>query len=342
MASESSGGNEYLSTLPSNIFYNNIKKNHSDLSGYSEQCDTNSVNNYKEEAKQICKNILRYLDKYAASIDNKTEYDVCILLNYWIYDTLTEILGSENTSKKINLAFGSLQWMWNYPVDALKRTAYYNKCQPNFDIVKHEDWKKRKELYEYYVDYKTILYTANNFDKTCNEFYKRIEEKKKLYEYFEEICDSKPAECPNFYEQCKEYKPELVLHNFSCHENIVAAKNALATQHTLIQGLSDGDRARDPNSSEHGADSSEMGITQDNFDVGTKVGKSILGLAPIAITASALYKFTPMGLWIRKLTGSNQNITGNMDGEDGFLDHTQDSSNILFNGAENYISYQPI
>ncbi|SBT02773.1 PIR Superfamily Protein [Plasmodium ovale curtisi] len=332
---------EYLSVLPSNIFYDDINKNHSNLSDYSKLCDTNSVNNYKKEAKEICEKILRYLDKHATLIDNKTEYDVCILLNYWIHDALTNLLGSENISNKINLAFASLQWMWNYPINALKGTSYYDKCKPNYDIFKYEDWEKRRELYEYYVDYKTIFSTVENFDKTCNEFYKRIDKKKMLYDHFDEICESKPDECPDFYEKCKEYKPELVLHNFSCHEEMEAAKNPRPNEQAL-NGPVDGDSAPGPDLSGHGAVSSEMEMTQENSDIGTKVGKSVLGIAPIALTASALYKFTPLGPWIRKLIGSNYNITGNMDGEDGFLDHTQESGNMIFDGGDNYISYEPI
>ncbi|SBS95133.1 PIR Superfamily Protein [Plasmodium ovale curtisi] len=144
------------------------------------------------------------------------------------------------------------------------------------------------------------------------------------------------------YEKCKDYNPDSVLPTLPCHVQMVVAKNDLASQEDTGQGLVDGPHPHDSDFSGHRAASSEAGMTEVNTDIGIKVGKSILGIAPIALTASALYKFTPMGLWIRKLTGSNQNITGNMDGEDGFLDHTQDSSNILFNGAENYISYQPI
>ncbi|SBS91629.1 unspecified product [Plasmodium ovale curtisi] len=58
--------------------------------------------------------------------------------------------------------------------------------------------------------------------------------------------------------------------------------------------------------------------------------------------SSSKTQFTPIVPWILKFTGSNHNITGNMDGEDGFFDHTQELSNMFFGDGDNYISYQPI
>ncbi|SBT52476.1 PIR Superfamily Protein [Plasmodium ovale wallikeri] len=133
---------ENLNSLPSNIFYNNIKRNHSDLSDYSYKCDTTSAKYYKNEAKLIYEKIIRYLDKHTELIDNKTEYDVCMLLNYWIYDVLTEIRGFQNISKNFILAFSHLQIIWCYPNAELKKTTYYNKCNQNFDIFNPDYWNE--------------------------------------------------------------------------------------------------------------------------------------------------------------------------------------------------------
>ncbi|SBT84068.1 PIR protein [Plasmodium ovale] len=336
------GSEMYLRDLPSQMFYNIIKKEYPDLSDYSQKCDTTSLQYHKNEAKQICEKILRYLDKYAAFIDNKTEYDVCILLNYWIYDELTDIFGSENISNNFNLAFSDIQMMWSYPSKELQKTSYYNKCKPKFEIFNHEDWKKRRELYEYYVDYKTIFNTAKSYDNVCREYYKKIEQKKYLFEHFDSLCDSKPNQCPDFYEKSKDYNPESVLPTLPCHVQMEPSKNYLATHEDSEQGLVDGPRPYGSDLSIHRAGSSEAGMTHENSDIGTKVGKSILGIIPIALTASALYKFTPFGPWIRKIAGSNYNITGNIHGDNAFLDRTQESDNMFFDSGENYISYQPI
>ncbi|SBS89162.1 PIR Superfamily Protein [Plasmodium ovale curtisi] len=328
---------KYLSVLPSVKFYNTVKTNYSDLSNYSQQCDSYPVH-HKNEAKQICEKILRYLHKHTALIDDKTEYDVCILLNYWIYDELTDIFGAKYISDKFNLAFSSVQYIWDYPNAQLKKTSYYNKCNPNFDLFKPDNWKRRRELYEYYVDYKTIFSIAKSFDNVCKEIYKKIEKKKELYEYFGNICRTKSDDCPEFYNDFIPYNPTLVLPTLTCPDNINLPRvaeddsQALSLHHNLAQEEETGPRPYN----------SDTELTQQNSDIGKKVGKSVLGIAPIALTASALYKFTPLGPWIRKLAGSNHNITCNIDGDNEFLDHTQESGNIFFDDRENYISYQPI
>ncbi|SBT55648.1 PIR Superfamily Protein [Plasmodium ovale wallikeri] len=274
---------KYLSVLPSVEFYNIMKSDYDDLSNYN----------------------------------NKTEYDVCILLNYWIYDELKEIFGADNISNKFNLAFSSIQYIWDYPNAKLKNTPYYNKCKPNFDIFKPDDWERRRELYEYYVDYETIFSTAKSFDNVCKEMYKKIQEKKELYEHFDDICHSKQKECPIHYDKYEMYSPTLVLPTLICPDNMNPPRVLEAASPTLFT---------------HDASEQEE----------ETVGKSVLGIAPIALTASALYKFTPLGPWLRKLAGSNHNITGNIDGDNEFLDHTQESGNMFFDGGENYISYQPM
>lgn len=121
-------------------------------------------------------------------------------------------------------------------------------------------------------------------------YYKYIGGKQKLYEYFECLCFHKWTECSDLYEKSKDYNPELMLRNFSCHEDMIAAKNALAIQQASRQGLVGIASTRGPNSSGYGAGSSKMGMKPENSYIGTKVGKSVLGIAPIALGASALYK----------------------------------------------------
>ncbi|SCA48139.1 PIR protein [Plasmodium ovale] len=328
-----------FSYLPSEKFYNDIKKEYEDLINYSELCDTNSVHNFKNEAKQICKKILRYLDKYPVYKDEKYGFDVCKLMNYWIYDALTGIFGAENTSN-IEIAFGSLQMMWSYPNDKLQKTKYYKKCEPNFDIFKHVDWKKIRELYEYYVDYTTLFGLAQSFDDKC-EYYKKIETKKTLYEHFDYACLSNESNCPEIYEKCRYYNPEKVLSGLPCHtemEEKKAALKASSSHNTPGKEQQTGDHGPSPGFPVVETGSNKE-MTQENSEIGTKIGHSVLGVAPVLLTATALYRYTPVGSWIRKLGGYNQSGISDMN---GFASYTQESGNMFSDSIENYISYQPI
>ncbi|SBT01161.1 PIR Superfamily Protein [Plasmodium ovale curtisi] len=292
-----------FSYLPSEKFYNDIKKEYEDLINYSELRDTNSVHNFKNEAKQICKKILRYLDKYPVYNDEKYGFD-------------------------------------SYPNDKLQKTKYYKKCEPNFDIFKHVDWKKIRELYEYYVDYTTLFGLAQSFDDKC-EYYKKIETKKTLYKHFDYACLSNESNCPEIYEKCRYYNPEKVLSGLSCHTKMEEKKFALkasSSHNTPGKEQETGDHGPRPGFPVVGT-GSDKEMTQENSEIGTKIGHSVLGVAPVLLTATALYRYTPVGSWIRKLGGYNQSGISDMN---GFTSYTQESGNMFSDSIENYISYQPI
>ncbi|SBT57905.1 PIR Superfamily Protein [Plasmodium ovale wallikeri] len=79
-------------------------------------------------------------------------------------------------------------------------------------------------------------------------------------------------------------------------------------------------------------------------NIGTKVGHSVLGVTPVLLSATALYRYTPVGSWIHKLGGYNLNSLSKIDGDemDVFIDNTQESGDMLFGNSGNYISYQPM
>ncbi|SBS95894.1 PIR Superfamily Protein [Plasmodium ovale curtisi] len=95
----------YSIDLPTEKFYNDMKKKYSSLAKYTLLCDTNIVHNNINDIKNICKRILRYLENNTVWVDKNSGYDVSILLNYWIYDELTDIFGAQSTSEKISSAF---------------------------------------------------------------------------------------------------------------------------------------------------------------------------------------------------------------------------------------------
>ncbi|SBT84504.1 PIR protein, partial [Plasmodium ovale] len=155
--------------------------------------------------------------------------------------------------------------------------------------------------------------------------------------------------CPEFYEKCKEYKPENVLSKLLCHEKIAreradaqAAERPDAMQHTL---RSEQDIEVGPlGPSVPGlASDSETEVTSETSPIGTKVGQSVLGITPVLLTASALYRYTPIGSWIRNLGKNSTNSISGIDGEmEGFLGDTQESSDISLGETSNYISYEPM
>ncbi|SBT57144.1 PIR Superfamily Protein [Plasmodium ovale wallikeri] len=145
--------------LPTENFYNDMKKEYPSLAKYTSPCYTNIVDNNINNIKNICKRILRYLE-------NNTVW------------------------KNINSVFDVLQTVRKHPIEKVERINYYQKCKPNMNIDNYEDWKERRNLYEYYVNFDTLSKTAHRFDNVCEAYYKKIEGTKSLYKYFENKCSS--------------------------------------------------------------------------------------------------------------------------------------------------------
>ncbi|SBS95856.1 PIR Superfamily Protein [Plasmodium ovale curtisi] len=333
--------------LFSDQFYEALDSDSPDLSKYDNQCNDIHVHNPKEKVIKICKKYLRYLEYCKLLNDDNSLYKVSVLFNYWLYGVLTHIYGS-NSTEKIRTGFSALQLKWTYFDYRRITEPYYLKCKPNFELVNHNDWDKRKKLYDYYVDYDILFGLAKNIDDKC-DYYKKIEEKKPLYEYFEKECSPSKNNCPEFYDKCKPYNPDSVLSQLPCHEKIARerADAKVAERPHAMQHASGSDQ--DTEVGPLGPDvpgiasGSETEVKSETSQIGTKVGQSVLGITPVLLTASALYRYTPMGSWIRNLGKNSTNSISYMDGEmEGFLGNTQESGDILLGETPNYISYQPM
>ncbi|SBT58504.1 PIR Superfamily Protein [Plasmodium ovale wallikeri] len=117
-----------------------------DLSEYSEHCKSIYSPKRRTHMIRLCKQILKYLDKHSIRNYDNSVYHNYTLLNNCVYNTLTGIFYSNNITY-VNHAFGFLQDIWRNFVTHPKKTFYYKKFKNNFDICKHNDWKKRKSPY---------------------------------------------------------------------------------------------------------------------------------------------------------------------------------------------------
>ncbi|SBT55267.1 PIR Superfamily Protein [Plasmodium ovale wallikeri] len=297
--------------LNSEKFYDPLDIESSDLSKYEEICNVMPVRTENNKVNIICTKYLRYLKNCEALNNGSFTYDVSTLLNYWLYDKLINIYGN-NDELDIRLGFGRFQYVWEYQKFFPKKKPYYEKCKPDLDMVNHKDWKNRKELYDYCVNYEYMASTCPYFDDACTKHCEYINGKSKLYKHFESVCPPKGSDSPEFYDKCKKYDPNIVLNALKCHEK-------LKLKEIMTQGL-----------------------RPETTQIGTKVGQSVLGVAPVLLTAAPLYRYTPIGSWVRNLGGINQNSITNTGGEEmeGFLGNTQESGDMSYGDSGNYIWYQ--
>ncbi|SBT56590.1 PIR Superfamily Protein [Plasmodium ovale wallikeri] len=188
------------------------------------------------------------------------------------------------------------------------------------------------------VDYDILIDLAINIDDKC-DYYKKIEEKKPLYEYFEKECPPPKNNCPDFYNKYMPYKPDNVLSKLPCHEKIARERaDAEASERRSPMQHTSGSEQENVVGT-LGPDvlglctRSEKETSSETSQIGTKVGQSVLGIT----------SYIPIGSWIRSLGKNSTNSISDVDGEmEGFLGDTQESGDILLGETSNYISYQPM
>ncbi|SCA60101.1 VIR protein [Plasmodium vivax] len=309
---------------------------------YDEYCGSrNNPIGDSKDVRIICATLLNYLEsKYSASDHTGDTYDVCKLLNYWVYKRLNTVLYSK-VSRYIDRVHGYIVLKWNsFNEDKLEK-LHKPICKPIDNIVAYDNWEKIKELYEYYVDYSIINKNLEFYPQLCEKFYKYVKSKKPLYTYFKERCTRKDINmCPEFFDQYEKYDPEKVLPHPYCKDVIMQESAASSPSVSQLGKVLLGN---EPNSEE--ADDRKMTFDPPNLSVNphtvTKFGNVFLGVVATTMTSGALYRFTPLGGMIRNGLGWNTNNMRNFNGGDIRLyDYASDSFNP-YPGEEHYIGYHP-
>ncbi|SCA59919.1 Plasmodium vivax Vir protein, putative [Plasmodium vivax] len=329
----------FKNELNSENFYETLNTL-SDISGYLNDCSLLDELPFGKKIKTTCARVLKYIEIIHKDMYKKDDpYDVCLLLSFWVYSRFYDILQNQN---KVYQAYAKLQTIWNYFIENKLKESEIQTCRPLFNIVLHDDWRYRKELYEYYVDYYPVSETVKNYPVRCNEFYKYVESKKKLYEYFKELCTPKDRNrCPEFYDKCEKYDPHIVLPYPYCHNNILHERAAALPR---LPRIGSGHSVNESDSEEESDDMKktfDAPILSGNPHNVRMYGNVLLGVVATSMASGALYRFTPLGSMIRNGLGWNNNNMRNFNGGDiGLYDYASESFNP-YPGEEHYIGYHP-
>ncbi|KMZ96092.1 hypothetical protein PVNG_06282 [Plasmodium vivax North Korean] len=317
--------------------------NYDDLREYYNDCSSIvniSPKNKKNSLRILCAQLVKYLKTKYTTMNNEEIKYHCVLLNYWIYSRLVYILRTEEMSV-IAPILGEFDLKWNDIVRELSGNPLNNKCIPDGRIITYNDWRNRKELYDYYVDYKYLISMAEMYDHNKCTYYNKIKEKQALFDYFDGLCKSSPDKCPKLYNEHMSYNPNLVLSNLPCH-SIMGKERAPPSEGGDVSKVTSSHHPKSlgdgPGLPQLAADSDTQ-LEYGNSRIGTKVTNSVLGAAPVLLTATMLYRYTPLGPWIRRFRGGR---TNNMNTMDTFSPYTPETGDMFSEESANYISYQPM
>ncbi|GAB69817.1 CYIR protein [Plasmodium cynomolgi strain B] len=274
--------------LYSEKFYDAMEMESDDLHKYNDKCNEILVRGPNVRVIPICKKYLRFLDTSKSWSGLFSVYDVSLLLNYWIYEKLIGIYGDKNSSY-ITFGFSALQLIWGYYDSKREHDPYYKKCKPDLNIVNHEDWENRKKLYDFYVDFDKLFGSGSTYDSVCKEYYRKIKEMISVCTYFKGKClTSGTYSCPDNFNKCEEKNLEIELKKLPCHVTINGGRDSSSE---VSSSYKPPDPEEPPQDSADGlAAESNTQLYSVNSGIGTKVTNSVLGAAPVLLSATMLYK----------------------------------------------------
>ncbi|GAW84252.1 variable surface protein [Plasmodium gonderi] len=345
-------------SLPSERFYNELD----DIENFSEyyvHCKS-FTHRKSRNAQSICAKVLKYLGTRENLRNNYYTYDVCLLLNYWVASRLSASVGySDEDYVKDN--FVKITTIWNTFVHEVLKKNSYETCNPVISDIVLKDWRLRKELYDYYVDYDYLkrMYIYNEKDKDYCTYFKN---KVSLYNHFGRTCTSDPTNfCKEFKTKYKDCHPNKLLIDFKCDNEI--EKKSLREEQTdrelhdgVSQGVTPENDTQFTRFSIDGKQSFKTLNTKINRIITLRMtGGVILGVAAISMICASLHKvnkkiinlsnfyifFTPLGIWINKRFANKKYYRSNINSEfNDVYDYAQESHNPYYNFKdEHYIGY---
>ncbi|CAG9482244.1 unnamed protein product [Plasmodium vivax] len=272
--------------LTSDRFYNTLNHNEDNLDDYESECESLLSEKRHFKYNRLCKKLLRYLKTSLPISDKKdSAYNDCILFNYWIYNEIAR-RNKYNYRSKVIPAFGELQDIWNGLIETESNSHYFKKCEPDFNLPQQDDWEKRKQLYDYCVNYESLSRTANLFQNSCKYIYRYIKSNAPLYDYFNKRCiQGSKYNCPDFYSKCKNYDPNIVLQKLDCYHVVKKEESS----HPLPAGDLSVNALQDMSSSRTFSPDSPH-LIRDGTDPVEKTGNILLGVVATSLTSGALYR----------------------------------------------------
>ncbi|CAG9481988.1 unnamed protein product [Plasmodium vivax] len=297
-----------IKELPSEKFYEWLENYFISVSSYYNDCNKLS-DLYKdnEKIKRLCAKVVKYI-KNKPSIPNRIPLKDhhCNLFNYWIYEQLVSHY-KDKPQEPVHV-FGDF-------IRVLTGFAYYlneNTCKLDYKIAMipdNKNRKERKELYDYCIDYDTILEKSKHSKEKCNKYRTYVKNIIELYKKFQVLCpaDDK-SNYSDFCKICENKDPKNLLDQLKCD--------------------SIGEKEKPPYEGASGIQSA------------SNLGNAFLGVVVTSMTSGFLYKFTPLGTRIRNgLLWNNNNISNlNANGDELFV---QESYSPYSGEEQHLIGYHP-
>ncbi|SBT52539.1 PIR Superfamily Protein [Plasmodium ovale wallikeri] len=326
-----------LESLPSYIFYGKLTEGR----GYCNEFDiVDSIHEglYKyTDIQNVSYNLARALCTVSYIKDDDMSYtERCHFLYYWIGDTLYKYLKSEHLFSPI--------------IDELYTAANKfkvpNKCNIIYHNISKDFFNKRKIVYDYIQNYKTIKQSLTDHGYSCNREYKNyISKSVRIYNEVYNTCNgNSDTYCMKFQENFTKYNHDE-LSKLSCNLEQerpvepprVGARGSLNDAELDIPSPQFHVAAVAPHLGSVGLPS-EGASSSKRSDAVMSVIFPIIGIFLVCFT---LYRFTPLWPWIHSYLIRKKIIRRNIEDIEPLelMKHTSEKDQRNFCRARFNVAY---
>ncbi|KMZ89335.1 hypothetical protein PVBG_03685 [Plasmodium vivax Brazil I] len=138
----------------------------------------------------------------------------CKLLNYWLYDQVKKILGSDPKDKYKKIV-KDLHSAWNeYNNRTILLKAKAKQCNPESIIPSREEIEDKKLFHEHCINYYNISNKQNN--NVCQMYKAFINNESLSYKNFNRLFSKDIKKYPTYYRKCKSYNPIKIIAASQC------------------------------------------------------------------------------------------------------------------------------
>ncbi|SBS91829.1 PIR Superfamily Protein [Plasmodium ovale curtisi] len=287
---------------------------------------------------EFCKNVASIVKYISGLSDVKNIQEHCIYFNFYIYSLIKKKFSSFSHEDKESIIYAIYDKWTNISKMLLKdKCSFKLEFRDNNDLNK---WIDMKSIFDYIKNYNFININDFTTEEICKAYIKYTENIKTLYEKYKPQCSqSNGYYCYFYYISWKKVpNPNELIKKLKCNEIMSSSSHRNGHYTAFIEntGLPHDSH---PEAKEKMEDT--VTSTHRPFKTSMVIVSPIIG---ILLITSFFYKFSPLGLWLRRKLQRKIYIKHISDKEDTeeSLEGTEDHSDINSNSIPYNISYQHI
>ncbi|CAI7724274.1 PIR protein [Plasmodium vivax] len=298
--------------LPSKKIYDEYSKRNVELDNKDECADLArnfsqipKIDNLCHRLKMNLKN-LNYEEK-----NDQFVKDTCGFLHYWLYDHVINELKVTEDNDYLRI-ISKLQVAWHDIIETLDKEKYICKpySGPPFNLSVN-DFKFRKEMYDYYYNYPKIENWELLNKNGCNETCKYLTSIKEKYENLKSDCSRSNNKCVSEFKDFDKYDPKNLIDKLGCKiqsncnrkELLVPSANLEGTSVTQVETQDERVQNNNQGSTENGSSKTILNVA--------------LPASVFFVLFPMLYKMTPLGSRFGKANKIRNNIINDLKNEEG-------------------------